>query len=161
MKRTGLLVLVGLLLLPACHDHDDHDDDVDYRFSFVASEGSSSGGATIQVEGKGLRVEPAPWIFGDVEPLAAPVPPPDADALVLARGGLPLDVEVLDAVTTPQGIAALVRDAERGPGIVLLGEPAVPLREEASRITLATREPLAVWVVLGDGLGRLATRAPR
>ncbi len=150
--RTAALCFC-LLALAACSGSSGDHDGVVWWFGYYSSgsgdTGPGLGGATIVYHGH----TKAQWALVPlaVEPLAGEIPPPDPAALADAAARLSPAAALLDAAATPAGPAALVRDPEGAPFLLLPGADPLPVPAEAARVLLAAPEPLRLLLPLPDG----------
>jgi hypothetical protein len=146
--------LVAALMLTACGSGSGGDDvSVEGRVTSSSQEGTSTGGASVGVNVKGLSLH-SPWRIGEPFKLDTPIPPTDLAAQGEALLFTGPEERLIDAVATPLGTVALVRDGDGFVVVRLLpsaGDRSAPLPAAANRILLAGIDPLDLRVLFGDG----------
>ena len=152
--RQALLIL--LLVLPGCIDSDDDNVTTVWAVDNSGTGVNTSGGGIVQITGLTVPgfVFEAPVLFFEE------IPEPDREAVAEADSLVGPDGAVVDAIYTPDGALALVREPG---GMVLSLLTAAPIvgasaPENALRLLPIGDAPLRVLVVLADGQAVVATR---
>lgn len=167
MGRATHLTLAVVLLgaFTACGGGSSGDKDVTVKAAFVSSTGTNSsttaGGAVVGVNVKSLSLLPG-WRVGEPFEANDPIPPTDLAAQGEALLFTGPEEQMIDAVATPVGTVALVRDGEGAVALRLLpeeGDASEPLPSDAHRVLLVELDPLVLRVLLGSGVALPVARS--